>query len=654
MKISRIQVDRFQKIRDLDFTVPPEPSLMCLTGANGSGKSSLFKLISMAVGAIGLGGDSQDWAGVPHGGKFSVIFDFSDESAEFWDKRGEDSWAKGFSGEDLIAGWDRTISVELSAEPSPNEGLAVGRSIVVDGFDWDTTMNCLVSSLSNRFDTFGSLKHLHLQSDRAFDDDYQNYRGQLSPDQLREIGILIGMRFSSSKPSRDLYAEWIESTVYIETNRLLAARSRARATGSSSLVGYEDPLASINEIVHQILPHISVRGVDLDSKKLIIGSGDIEIDFQGLSGGEREVLFLCGQINRLRLTKGILLIDEPELHLNPDLLRRFLTVIQQTAGEGQLWLATHSYEAIEAAGASSTFVVDSRTGEKTTLRSLRDQPVVETLASVLGRAGFGLSNTTFVIVEGGRESIRERQRFAELVGHPQDVVFADIGEGKRDVKRMLDGLLTIAQASGEQLQVKAIVDADFGSLESTSNEEPRLFQLSVHEIENLFLHPASLTVAVSNITSKDEPWDFEALIRKRFAAMAGRWIWHRIQYRRNDEWKRQQGKLDAARQCAKLLLQQSWDDIESKKMDVIQALKTIDESMASDVRNEIGAFPGVLNSSELWKHCFGKETLKSVADKVGYSDHDLLERAVISAWDECRAQRPQELIGLRAFLGVTD
>lgn len=434
---------------------------------------------------------------------------------------------------------------------------------------------------------------------------------------------------------------------------MLAARNLARTSGSNGLIGYQDPLASLNEMIHKILPRISVRGADLDSRKLIIGSGDIDIDFQGLSGGEREVLFLCGQINRLRLTKGILLIDEPELHLNPDLIRRFLSLIQETSGDGQLWLATHSYEAIEAAGASSTFVMES-TASGTTLRSLQDQPVVETLASVLGRAGFGLSNTTFIIVEGSKESIRERQRFAELVGHPQDLVFADIGEGKRDVKRMLDGLLSIAQASEEQLRVKAIVDADFDSLESVSDDEPRLYQLSVHEIENLFLHPASLAAAVSNVASKDEPWDFEALIRERFAAMAGRWIWHRIQYRRNDEWKRQQGKLDAADRCGQLLLRISWDDIQRSKMDLLRDIKGIDEAMARELRSEMGTFPRLLSSPDLWKHCFGKEMLKHIASVVGFSDHEMLERAVINAWDEKRAARPQELVDLRKFLGVTD
>lgn len=652
MKVSRIQVDRYRNIQNLDFTVPTDSSLLCLTGKNGCGKSNLLRLISMAVGQLRLGGGSPVWDHTDHNVAFTVSFDFSDEPEALWTSDPPGWWPYGWKVEDLVRDWTKTIAVTLWSETQFN-GNGENHAIAAPGLDSQTCSQYLLPWLEERFDSQEELKHLHLQSDRAFSAQDAS-RLRMESHELSEAKSFLGRKVSSFKTTQGLYGEWTAVTVANELARLSESRAAARQSGSDGVAGYEDPFAILNSMVQTVLPHILVKGVDSDFQGLVIRSGNVDIDFQRLSGGEREVLFLCGQIHRLRLTRGILLIDEPELHLNPDLLRDFLTMVRQTAGEGQLWLATHSYEAIEAAGQSSTFVMESSRDQDTTLTSLRDQPVVKTLSSVLGRVGFGLSNTSFVIVEGSKDSIRERQRYAELVGRHEELRFVDIGEAKRDVKRMLDGLLKIADASGEQLNVRAVVDADFDSLETVSAGSPRLHQLKVHEVENLFLEPLSLKAAVSNIAPRDELWDFEAIIRERFAAKAGKWIWHRVQYRLNVEWRRQQGKLEAASRCSKVLLQRSWDQIEQDKINLLGDIKEIDEQMAQEVQSEMATFSRLLSSSDLWKHCFGKETLKYIATKVRYSDHEVLERAVISAWNDGRAARPHELVELRTFLGVED
>lgn len=627
--------------------------MMCLTGGNGYGKSTLFKLISMAIGEVGFSASSPVWSNADRNNVFSITLDLSDEPDEFWSSEPHPEWPQGWKAANLLAKWDKTIVVSMSLETRPDGKRIDNRIVTIPGMDRKTATNHFLPWLSGIFDTHDELKHLHLQSDRSFDEDHQAFRLELGPTELKNMESLTGKKISSYKSSRDLYDEWIEFTTHIEAKRLLDARRSARTAGFMGLSNYEDPLASLNTMVCSVLPHISVAGINLETKKLVIRSRDMEIDFQGLSGGEREILFLCGQIDRLRLTKGILLIDEPELHLNPDLLRRFLTMIQQTAGEGQLWLATHSYEAIEAAGESNAFVMESSGDEDTTLTSLRSQPVIKTLSAALGRVGFGLSNTVFVIVEGSKDSIRERQRYSELVGRPNNLNFVAIGEGKRDVKRMLAGLMKVAEASGEQLNVKAVVDSDFDSLEPGANEGPRLYQLRVHEVENLFLEPLSLEAGVRDIIRPDQPWNFEELIRDQARATAGRWIWDRVQYKCNSRWKKD-GKGDLAQQCRRLISERSWQDIQTQKKELALAIADIDESIAGDVRSGIGNFPKILTSSDLWKHCFGKETLRAISRQVGFVDHEMLERAVISAWNQGRASRPQELTALREFLQVVD
>jgi predicted ATPase len=61
----------------------------------------------------------------------------------------------------------------------------------------------------------------------------------------------------------------------------------------------------------------------------VFDSSGVHLPFAELSDGEREIAFLVGQIERFKLRRGLLPIDEPELHLNPDLLRTWLQFCAQ-------------------------------------------------------------------------------------------------------------------------------------------------------------------------------------------------------------------------------------------------------------------------------------------------------------------------------------
>lgn len=49
---------------------------------------------------------------------------------------------------------------------------------------------------------------------------------------------------------------------------------------------------------------------------------------------------------------------EPELHLNADLVRAWVSYLKGTVKTGQIWIATHSLEAVEVAGQTATFVLE--------------------------------------------------------------------------------------------------------------------------------------------------------------------------------------------------------------------------------------------------------------------------------------------------------
>jgi predicted ATPase len=71
-------------------------------------------------------------------------------------------------------------------------------------------------------------------------------------------------------------------------------------------------------------------------------------DLSSLSDGEQQVLALMYFARRTSATGGILLIDEPELHLHPSLQQALIEVLRRMSDRAQVWIATHATKLIAA------------------------------------------------------------------------------------------------------------------------------------------------------------------------------------------------------------------------------------------------------------------------------------------------------------------
>jgi hypothetical protein len=191
----------------------------------------------------------------------------------------------------------------------------------------------------------------------------------------------------------------------------------------------------------------------------VFDSSGVHLPFAELSDGEREIAFLVGQIERFKLRRGLLLIDEPELHLNPDLLRTWLQFARNTIIDGQVWVATHSIEAAEVAAPRNTYVLerDPESGKSTATQSLSGKPVLLALSAAVGSPAFAIHKRRFIYIEGEPLG-QERQRFYDLVGDLDANRFLG-GGGCRDVIRMV-GELKLLAAEDEQIQLGGVIDRD--------------------------------------------------------------------------------------------------------------------------------------------------------------------------------------------------
>ena len=168
-----------------------------------------------------------------------------------------------------------------------------------------------------------------------------------------------------------------------------------------------DQLEPFKNAVAEVLPHVRFTGIDDKRRTLLFDTTGFELTFNQLSGGKREITFLIGQIDRFGLRRGLLLLDEPELHLDADLIRTWVGYLTSTVESGQIWLATHSLEAVEAAGQHASFVLErnEETRNVDSLVRLDRRPVLSALSRAVGTPAFSILQLLLSFFIEGEESI---------------------------------------------------------------------------------------------------------------------------------------------------------------------------------------------------------------------------------------------------------
>src|SRR5207249_1982540 len=117
-----------------------------------------------------------------------------------------------------------------------------------------------------------------------------------------------------------------------------------------------------------------------------------------------------------------------------------------TVSTGQIWLATHSLEAVEAAGLQSTFILErnEQTRKVDSLARLDMRPVLSALSRSVGTPAFSISQLVFIFIEG-EEGIGEREMFHKLAAAKQNLRFIEGGSCNEVLRRVA----TIKALAGE-------------------------------------------------------------------------------------------------------------------------------------------------------------------------------------------------------------
>jgi predicted ATPase len=230
----------------------------------------------------------------------------------------------------------------------------------------------------------------------------------------------------------------------------------------------------------------------------------IEHDIDELSSGEKEVLFGYLRLHGARLCRSIVLIDEPELHLNPKLIAGLAAFYQKHVAmenANQLWLVTHSDALIREALDCSNYAVyhlqaaseaDENQLESVTFASDVDRVVLQLVGDM---AAYRPRSRT-LLVEGAGEvefdALLIRTFFPEFARKVNVIPV-----GTKTVVRGIYSLLDEIRTRGAMSEMfYAVIDRDS---REEQTDDARTFVWPVYHIENFLLDVESIEKTVAEL-----------------------------------------------------------------------------------------------------------------------------------------------------------
>lgn len=651
MRIQRLLVDNWRQVKSVDIQVPENSRLICLIGENGAGKSSLLEIISECLLALGI-----DQGEIPPRGhhlnephKVRLEMDFSDQLHEITtllSDFGINSSSYGFGSWSDWAGKATFCSFYSDSTQIQR------RALLLDDHGPEHDALAEFQNLFHNLADRNFLRHLHLDSNRVFEREDNSWI-YLIESNLSNWNPSLERVFAY-RSTKDLFQQWQSWLIAEEVaagSKLmgdLALNEEETASHSAKKISKSIPARRYRELVSKALPHLRYYRTDPHNRKILFRSRNRNVDFFALSGGEREIAYLLGQIDRFNLENGVVLIDEPELHLHPQMVSDWIMFLQQEMQYGQVWLATHSYEAVEAAGLENTFVlhVDSKTRKSSVNTSVSNEEKSKELFGLLGVPGLTLHGKTLLIVEGGHAPT-ERNRYKQMLGGTSRFVVLPQGDNKDDVIGSVHAYRGLENISSQSIIVKGIIDSDFGSYEQRNihDDSKQLLRLGVHEVENLFLHPATLTTIASQNGRSD--FDWELSVKAQSDVLAGKWVFGRANFERHHIWKSHINDEDfhnLKRSCSKLTWEEIFEDPEwLVKLEVPDALIHFFQEAENDFRQ-------LRDRSDWWKHLMGKEVERSILRFLDLRSTDALEASALRVWREIPKLIPDEVTAIRNFM----
>jgi hypothetical protein len=327
----------------------------------------------------------------------------------------------------------------------------------------------------------------------------------------------------------DESANYLKHTLcQIEVDRLQAIGSRVDREGEIQKGSLLDPWKPLRELTNNLLPHMTFEKIDASNRDQVrvlfkVHGLDALVDLDELSSGEKSIIQMFYPLVEREIKSFVkeidagpqntdrpevcVLIDEPELHLHPNLqfkvldYLRVLTSRQKT----QVIVATHSPTIVEGATFDELFLLRPselvQPEDNQLVQIAQDEDRLAALRSLFGSTHNLTSMQPVMIVEGTGDDksghVVADRRIYRALHSGFDRVTLISGGGKRECIALAHALQQALAEFSAQLKVIALLDKD---TDQSTDSIVKLLPVSM--IENLLVDPEVIFEAIESVLDR--------------------------------------------------------------------------------------------------------------------------------------------------------
>jgi len=397
-------------------------------------------------------------------------------------------------------------------------------------------------------------------------------------------------------------------------------------------LGHESLIETLGELFNVFFPGKAFLGAQPRSDGRLdftvrTAAGDHDID--DLSSGEKEVLYGYLRLRNSAPRNSVILLDEPELHLNPRLISGLPDFYYKHLGQAlgnQLWLVTHSDALLRQSVGHAGFKVfhmqpptlGGAVGSQA--QEIRaDEELEQVIIDLVGDLAAYRPGGKLVILEGGGESEVDLRIIQDLFPDFTLLVNLISGGNKRRVRDFHDLLERARVAGALPATVFSITDMDFDP--EGADSQGHVLQWNRFHIENYLLEPRyilsvmrDLRVPGANGMTEGEvetalresaEWTLAGLVRESLDAFANAKLVESIRTRSNPNKPR---AAEASREVIETSLRRVQRAVDEELS--LESLRTME-------RDETARLHEALRN-DTWRALFrGRDILKRfVADRL--------------------------------------
>lgn len=504
-----------------------------------------------------------------------------------------------------------------------------------------------------------------LRADRNYPQAGFDRRKIFTFDTVKKKEHLWSMAFNTSEIQyQDMYEFLVQQRYHYlrELGNYHNKKNKGVAVGDEPT----DPIKPYEELLNRLFPYYKFadNNEDIPSNLFIqIPSGEV-ITFNDLSSGEKEVFFILSFFIRHNVENAIIVIDEPELHLHPELSRQLIRNMKSIRDGNQIWVATHNSEIIDEAGRDKVIYVarDIETRKARFISGDREQEVLSQLKNMFGFSGYIGVAKNLVFLEGDNSS-QDRKFYSALLPGGNSNFKLVPANSSDNLSRINSAILSIMESNLGWMNFYLIRDRDYLTEDMVAkyrgHSSGRIFVLEKHELENYLINYEIIATVLSEIFNiQKTAKELEELFYSAAIKMSSDVIREMVSFRLNLQIRPQDFSI------GKVLSNQPYFELEGQSISTKDAHSSVLKNKFCETSEEIHCSLTTSLSHETivkeiesceaqvkqslesgqWVDLFpGKELIELVAKKLGISNTISLQNSIIKELSSNREHIDNEI-----------